>query len=71
MMLLAMSLMYNKNMRGARTVPWGTPDLTFTGAEATPSCKTNWVRLVSHPLIRRPNVPPLKDAGEAQCQKLY
>ena len=32
-MSLVMSFIYNRNIRGPRTVPCGTPDITDTGLE--------------------------------------
>ena len=36
----AMSLMYKRNIKGPRTVPWGTPDWTITGSDEAPSKTT-------------------------------
>ena len=35
-----MSLIYNKNINGYNTVPCGTPDLTLTDLDSSPSTKT-------------------------------
>ena len=40
------SFIYAKNKRGPRTVPWGTPDLTCTHCEWSPSTTTRCRRLV-------------------------
>ena len=43
--------MYNKNIKGSSTVPYGTPDSTDIGLEDAPSTTTDWVCLVSHDWI--------------------
>ena len=50
--LLVMSLIYNKNIRGPSTVPCGTPDVTVTGVEDLPLRSTHCVRSVNHVLIQ-------------------
>ena len=42
-----MSLLYSKNIRGPRTVPWGTPNNTFFVLGVQPSTKTLCVLEVS------------------------
>ena len=39
-MLVMISFMYNRNISGPRTVPWGTPDVTDTGLDVIPSRST-------------------------------
>jgi len=48
--LVVISFMYNRNIRGPRTVPWGTPDVTITELDVIPSRRTCWVRF-ENPVI--------------------
>jgi hypothetical protein len=50
--LLGRSLMYIKNSSVPRTVPWGTPEVTGAGSDATPSKITLWVRPARKLLIK-------------------
>ena len=36
--------MYSKNNSGASTIPWGTPDRTYTEQSAQPQEKTTVIR---------------------------
>jgi len=36
--------MYNRNIKGPKTVPWGTPDETDTDGEVVPLTKTDCLR---------------------------
>ena len=47
-MLLIISLMYNKNIKGPSTVPFGTSDSTDIGLEDVPPTTTDWEHSVSH-----------------------
>ena len=40
LMLVVISFMYNRNIRGPRTVPWGTPDVTTAELDVIPSRRT-------------------------------
>ena len=50
--LLVISLIYSRNIRGPSTVPCGTPDETFTEVDDSPFRSTHCVRSVSHVLIQ-------------------
>ena len=41
-----------KNIRGPKIVPCGTPEVTLTKLEASPSTMTRWNLSVSHELIQ-------------------
>ena len=45
------SLMYERKRRGPRTVPWGTPDVTFAWVECIPSSRTSCVLSAKNDLI--------------------
>jgi len=49
--LVSMSLIYIRNIRGPRTVPWGTPDKTFFRLDVHPSTKTLCILEVSQVAI--------------------
>ena len=36
LILVSISFMYNRNIRGPRTVPWGTPDVITTELDVIP-----------------------------------
>ena len=42
-LLLSMSFIYTKNIKGPRTMPWGIPDITSTSLDKAPSTITLWV----------------------------
>ena len=54
------SLIYNRNISGSNTVPWGTPAFTETSLDAWFSRISLWLCLVTHcsiHLIRSPWIP--------------
>ena len=72
-----MSLIYNKNINGSNTVPCGTPDLTLTDLDFSPSTKT-FCSLVVNQYSSHPCILPLTPQWsivsggvwcEARCQK--
>ena len=46
------SLMYNKKRSGPRTEPWGTPEVTLTSSDDSPSSTTVWVRPIRNDWIQ-------------------
>ena len=61
-MLESMSLMYARNRRGPRTVPWGTPERTGAGEDAAPSTRTVWVLFDKKERIHRWRGSPMPSA---------
>ena len=55
--------MYNKKRSGPKTEPYGTPDVTGTSGEHSPSSTTAWVRPHRKELIHF-NVLPLTPCDE-------
>ena len=49
--VISISFTYNRNNKGPKTVPCGTPDITLTSSEATPFNTTFCVLWVSQILI--------------------
>ena len=61
------SLMYNRKRSGPSTEPWGTPEVTLTSSDDSPSSTTVWVRPIRNDCIQFSQSTQLSDVFNCTC----